>query len=98
MTTMYIRNIFFDNNMVKEYLGLTCEKPYDEEAGKKLVDDLLGQFHQENVVRWTNVNGEMVMEYGIEVWKIIEVKPYHGIAIVERDGVFMSIRIEELQL
>ena len=70
----------------------------NEKAGKKLVDDLLGQFHQENVVRWTNVNGEMVMEYGIEVWKIIEVKPYYGIAIVERDGAFMSIRIEDLQL
>ena len=91
-------NAFLDSKQVKNILGLTCEKPYDEEAGKKLVDELLGKFHQENVVRWKNVNGEMVMSYGIEVWTITEVLPYHGIAIVKHNGRFMSLRIEDLRL
>ena len=92
------KNIFLNSKQVEDVLGLTCENQYNEEEGRKIVDKFLGQFHQINYVRWTNVNGEMVKSYGVEAWLIVDVKPYYGVATIKRDGVYRQINIEDLKI
>ena len=91
-------NIFLNSKQVKEVLGLTCNKLYDKTEGEKIKNELIGKFHHYNIVQWNNVNGKMNMNYTQELWKIIEVDAYAGTVIIENDGRFRSLYIDDLNL
>ena len=91
-------NVFLNSKQLKEVLGLTCCKLYNEKEGDKLKEDLMGKFHHYNIVQWNNIDGKMVMNYTQELWKIVDVNAYLGTVIIENNGRFRSLYINDLNL
>lgn len=92
------KKVFLNSKQVKDILGLTCNKCYDEEKGKKMEEELLGKYHYYNIYKWTNVNGKMISETIKEYWKIVDVKVFYGVATIEKDGEYRHLYIEDLCL
>lgn len=90
--------LFLNREQVKNILGLTCEKNYDYEKGLKQQEELIGKCHHYNIVEWNNICGKMTLNYTQELWEIVTVLSYHGKVLVENDGRYMLLDINELKL
>ena len=93
-----VKNVFLNSKQVKELLGLTCEKCYDENKGEETKKELLGKYHRYNICEWNNINGDMKLTYKKEYWKIVEVYPFHGTVMLEHEGYKRLMNIDDLKL